>query len=260
MMMSKNNVVNDQHFEQHLRDGVVLGQRCRVVKKSPEPTITGRRIKEARTAIKNDKGKPMSLRALADLAGMDAGVISRIESGATQHAEGETLKKLAPHLRVSVDWLLATEVEGALDATPPTPPAKSGPRLSSGEERDDVEYVDAWFFEALQNLRGRRHYTPRQGQAAKRFLAWGSNKLKDNSDPSKMVMGALEAARELDETGREMSPENIFALLVEKNAPPSGPESGAREHDAKEAAARELIRKEIEKSNRAIRKKAKAGQ
>lgn len=156
---------------------------------------------------------------------------------------------LAAHWGMTFDELkrvAAGQQEAPPEPTPATPPAKSGPRLSSGEERDDVEYVDAWFFEALQELQGRRRYSGAQGQAAKRFLVWGSNKL--DGDPKKMVLGALEAAKELDETGQQMTPEKIFALLVEKNAPPSGPQSGAREHDAALEFTKEFIRKESKKA------------
>jgi transcriptional regulator with XRE-family HTH domain len=189
------------------------------------------------------------MRALSVAAGLSPSHVEQIIN-LRQSPKGvglATLQALAAAAQVRLEWLQTGDGDPeALEATPPTPPAKSGLRLSSGEEREDVEYVDAWFFEALQELQGRRRYSGAQGQAAKRFLVWGSNKL--DGDPKKMVLGALEAAKELDETGQQMTPEKIFALLVEKNAPPSGPESGAREYDAALEFTKEFIRKESKKA------------
>jgi transcriptional regulator with XRE-family HTH domain len=233
-----NNVVNEQPTEDvksSLPTLVVRRQPQRVPSEDPpKPTPVGIRLKQARNA------KGLGLRELADKAGIDAGVISRIEGGRTKKPEADTLGKMAPFLAVTVDWLLRGEGEQP-DATPPTPPARSQTRARATVERDDVE-VDGWLFETLQKLK-KPTYSRKNGQDAKAFLLSGPN-LLDKSNPEKLVLGALEAARELEAAGKPTDPDSIMAYLIEKNAPPSGPQSGARADKAAREFSQSIIDKE----------------
>lgn len=142
-----------------------------------------------------------------------------------------------------------TGPEAPVEPTPPTPPAHSHTRAQLTAERDDLEQIDAWFFEALQELGGRR-YTAAQVRATKVFLATKGNPRLEDDSPRRLVLGALEAAKEIVGLGREPTPDAIFKLLIEKNAPPSGPASGAREHETAREFTKELLTKEIKKAER----------
>ena len=169
----------------------------------------------------------------------------------------DVLDKLARAADVSEPWLRTGQgnpghyEEGgggsaSADPTPPTPPTRSGPRLSVAAQRPEVEVL-GWFFETLQSLVGQRKYTAGQSHAATQFLLSYSTKLPPEG-PRKIVLGALEAAKELDELGNEMTPEAILQVLLEKNAPPSGAEAGARQHKEALEFTKDFIRKESKKA------------
>jgi transcriptional regulator with XRE-family HTH domain len=61
----------------------------------------GRRLRQAREA------HGWSVRELARRAGLDASIVSRLETGAQAQASSKTLKILAETLAISADYLLA---------------------------------------------------------------------------------------------------------------------------------------------------------
>lgn len=173
--------------------------------------------------------------------GQSSGYTTRLVAGKKKRPDPVILSKIAKELGVTSDWLSTGEGDPA-EGTPPTPPARSGPRLRAGDQRPEVEVL-GWFFETLQSLVGQRKYTANQSHAATQFLLSYNTKLPAEG-PRKIVLGALEAAKELDELGQEMSPEAILGILIEKNAPPSGPEPGARKAQSDLEAAKEIVRRE----------------
>ncbi len=200
------------------------------------------------------EARKITQRELARRAGLNEPhvglILARLKKNPEASIEHETLLALAKGGEVSPGWLLTGDGDPApgvsVDATPHTPPTRSGPRLSTSAQRPEVEVL-GWFFDTLQGLVGRRKYTAPQSHAATQFLMAYSTKLPPEG-PRKIVLGALEAAKELDELGQEMTPEAILGILIEKNAPPSGVESGAREYQSALEASKEFIRSEGKKA------------
>lgn len=203
----------------------------------------------------------VSQRELARMAGLKEPhiglIISRLKKNPKAKVENETLLAIARGANVSPGWLLSgegasglpgDEGEAPTEGTPPTPPTRSGPRLSVAAQRPEIEVL-GWFFETLQSLVGQRKYTAGQSHAATQFLLSYSTKLPPEG-PRKIVLGALEAAKELDELGNEMTPEAILQVLLEKNAPPSGAEAGAKKHQEALEFTKDFIRKEGKKALR----------
>lgn len=213
------------------------------VTKDEHPLIRGLRWILANR--KQPNGRRMSMRALSTAAGLSPSHVEQIINQ-RQSPDGvglSTLQALAAAAQVRLEWLQTGEgIPDSSDATPHTPPAKSDVRPKGETVRDDVE-VEGWFFETLQELGGKRRYTKEQVQAAKVFLMSG-NPLVEEEGPRKIVLGALEAARELDMLGSDPTPEAILALLISKNAPPSGPEPGAREADSAREFTLEFLARE----------------
>lgn len=203
------------------------------------------------------KEQGVSQREFGRRAGLDERhvgvIIGRFKKNPEASLDSPTLFALARAGNVRPEWLSTGQEprrpDGA-EATPPTPPARSQVRAKVAAERDDLEEIDGWFSETLQELTGGRRYTKDQVRAAKVFLATKGNPLVQGGSPRKLVLGALEAAKEIVELGREPEPDEIFTLLIEKNAPPSGPESGAREYEAAREFTQNLLAKEIKKAER----------
>lgn len=179
--------------------------------------------------------------------GQGSGYTTRLVAGKKKRPDPVILAKIAKELGVTTDWLSTGEGQSP-DGTPPTPPARSGPRLSVAAQRPEIEVL-GWFFETLQSLVGQRKYTAGQSHAATQFLLSYSTKLPPEG-PRKVVLGALEAAKELDELGNEMTPEAILQVLLEKNAPPSGAEAGVKKHQEALEFTKDFIRKEGKKALR----------
>lgn len=228
------------------------------VAKDEHPLIRGLRWILANR--KQPNGRRMSMRALSVAAGLSPSHVEQIIN-LRQSPDGvglSTLQALAAAAQVRLEWLQTGEgVPDAPDATPPTPPAKSDVRPREAIERDDVE-VEGWFFETLQELGGKRRYTKEQVQAAKAFLMSG-NPLVEADGPRKIVLGALEAARELDLLGNDTSPEAILALLITKNAPPSGVEPGARTADSAREYTVDFLAKERKNALKGFKPKKREG-
>lgn len=163
------------------------------------------------------------------------GYTSRLVAGQKTRPDPGILRQIASLLDTSVDYLVGSE-EGA------AAPARVEGRRAA---REDVERVDGWFHEALQELGGRR-YSREQVRDAREFLLSGAPLLGDREEPRSFVLGALEAARELSEQGLAATPGAILALLIDKNVPSSrGPAaSGNRAHSAAVEAGQALIAKE----------------
>lgn len=185
--------------------------------------------------------------------GKEMGFVSNLKK--RKSPTGETLELVAKALRVRMAWLISGEgemfEEGEAPGSP-MPPAVSTPRVKMPGGNGDhwfPDHIEDLFNEALQELGGTR-YTGLQIRAAKVFVRDATNKLVRGGS-KRMVLGALEAAQELDEAGEEPVPPAIFALLVEKNAPASEAERQRRAEG--QAFADQMQRKAAERVRRSQR-------
>lgn len=165
--------------------------------------------------------------------GQGSGYTTRLVAGKKKRPDPAILHKIAEVLGVGYEWLVTGKGEpggSPVEPTPPTPPTGSGPRVKLPGDRGDHWFPD-WIedlFNALLQSLGKVLYTPEQVRAAKVFIRDATAKYEESGTP-RMALGALEAARELDEAGKSPVPPAIFALLVEKNAPASEAERQRRE-------------------------------
>lgn len=180
-------------------------------------------------------------------------ILKRLRAKPDAGIHSDTMLAMARGAGVRLEWLSSGEGEMFEGDRTPTPPTSSAPRPKDRGDHWFPDHIEDWFAEVLQSL-GDRRYTGPQVRAAKVFIREGAPKLPE-AGPRTLIMGALEAARELDETGREMDPGAILTLLIEKNAPVSVEEMRLRE-EARRMYEEGLARGKREaQKNRAAQKK-----
>lgn len=186
---------------------------------------------------------------LEQAAALPKGYASRILKGQRKRLNPDLLERIAASLKVDYAWLATGNgppPEGAPAESPSPPPTSSAPRPKDRGDHWFPDHIEDWFAEVLQSL-GDRRYTGPQVRAAKVFIREGAPKLPE-AGPRTLIMGALEAARELDEASREMEPGAILTLLIEKNAPVSVEEMRLREE------ARRMYEEGLAKGKREVQK------
>lgn len=140
----------------------------------------------------------------------------------------------------------------APEATPKTPPAKSDVRSK--------QVADHWFPDDVEELYTRAikrqatiDYSPPVGRTAKVFVRDATHQLRDGHTRLDLMITALEAARELEGQGVELTQEAMYGLLISKamdNAkskpPPKGETPLQRKlREAHEANEREGIEADV---------------
>lgn len=183
----------------------------------------------------------MGFNELDRAIGQGSGYTTRLVAGKKKRPDPTILHKMAEALGVHYEWLVTGQGDPG-----PSGPASSAPRPKDRGDHWFPDHIEDWFAEVLQSL-GDRRYTGPQVRAAKVFIREGAPKLPETG-PRTLIMGALEAARELDEASREMEPGAILTLLIEKNAPVSVEEMRLREE------ARRMYEEGLAKGKREVQK------